>query len=307
MLRLSVPEGTRLAHMNSLDVHMAGTESNVLAGLACLDYRCGWFGGVPDHAIADFVQRQLQMAGIDSRAVSVPNSRFGTYYVEFATQPRAIQVIYDRANSAVTHLTPADIDFESLLDTRMIHLTGITPALGPNCMAVVEAILIEANHAGVPVSFDVNFRSKLWSAAEAGRALLPLLKRATLVLCGARDAANLFDCDGTPEEIVNRLGEKTESEQLVVTLGGEGVIGWDGAAWHRQPARPVEIIDRVGAGDALAAGVLHGYLQSDFDLGLRTGTMLAALVLSQHGDMLITTKNEVEMLLAQDGRQDIVR
>lgn len=297
MMRLSVPAGTRLSRMDQLDVHLAGTESNVLAGLACLGHAGGWFGGIPDHSIGDFVQTGLRRAGVASHAVPVADSRIGTYFVEFAVPPRSTDVIYDRANSAITRLTPADIDFETLLDTRLIHLTGITPALGPGPLDIIRTILSKAAEAGVPVSFDVNFRSKLWTAQEAADELRPIMTQVDLILCGKRDAENLFGCSGSPQEIIEQLHAFSGASQYVLTLGDEGVLGWDGVNWYHEPARPVEIIDRVGAGDALAAGVIHGFLSNDFELGLKTGSLLAALVLSQMGDMLVTTAEEVNALL----------
>ncbi|MEM7802597.1 MAG: sugar kinase [Chloroflexota bacterium] len=308
MLRLSVPAGTRLARMDQLDVHLAGAESNVLAGLACLGHSGGWFGGVPEHAIGDFLETGLRRAGVATHAVAVPDSRIGTYYVEFAVPPRSTDVIYDRANSAITQLTPADIDFETLLDSRLVHLTGITPALGQGPLEIVQAILAKAAEAKVPVSFDVNYRSKLWSAGDAAQMLRTLITQVDLLLCGKRDAETLFDCRGTPEQIIEQLHEMSGAKRYVLTLGGDGVLGWDGDRWCREPARPVEIVDRVGAGDALAAGVIHGHLLNDFELGLKTGSLLAALALSQTGDMLVTTAEEVnQLLMADPGGAGIVR
>jgi 2-dehydro-3-deoxygluconokinase len=101
------------------------------------------------------------------------------------------------------------------------------------------------------------------------------------------------------QEIAGQLLELTHVSRLVVSVGEEGVLGWDGQEWAHEPARPTQIIDRLGAGDALAAGVLYGLLKGDLQAGLRYGTVLAALALSQNGDMVITT--EAEMLAL--GRQ----
>ena len=297
MLRLSVPSGTRLAQMRSLDVHFAGAESNVLAALACLGRRCGWFGALPEGEIGRFATTQLRQANIDPNPIYIPNSRLGAYYVEFADPPRSTQVIYDRSHSAITQLELTQINYAKLLDTRLLHLTGITPPLAPNCLAIVRELIAHAKTANVAVSFDVNFRSKLWSAAEAGATLLPILQGIDVLLCGKRDAEGLFGCEGDVPQIIMQLVSKSGASNIVVSDGEAGVYSWDGATLHHAPARPVTIIDRIGAGDAMAGGVLHGWLDGDLAKGLRYGSLMAALALSQHGDMVVTSAEEVESLM----------
>lgn len=297
MLRLSVPTGMRLVAMQSLDVHFAGAESNVLATLACLGRRCGWFGALPEGQIGRYAIQQLHTANITPHPIFVPNGRLGTFFIEFAVPPRSTQVVYDRDRSAITTLDPSDIDYADILDTRLLHLCGITPALSSNCLAITRELIARAKAANVAVSFDVNFRSKLWSAADAGETLLPLMQSVDLLLCGKRDAEALFGCAGHVETIIEQLASQTHAQQIVVTNGEAGVYGWDGVDIHHAPARPVTIIDRVGAGDALAGGVLHGWLDGDLAKGLHYGTLMAALALSQYGDMVVSSAEEVEYLL----------
>ena len=164
----------------------------------------------------------------------------------------------------------------------------------------------EARERGVAISFDVNFRSKLWSATAAASVLRPLMQQVDLLFCGGRDARNLFACTGTPQDLITQLVEQTGAKQVVVTLADQGVFGWDGTQIISEAARPVGIVDRIGAGDALAAGVIHGWLRGDFAAALRYGVTMAALALSQHGDMVVTTRQELEGLVAAAG-VDVVR
>jgi 2-dehydro-3-deoxygluconokinase len=307
MLRLSVPAGTRLESAARLDMHPAGAEANVAAALARLGWRSGWAGSLPDNALGRVVANNLQQAGVDLSAVIWQDSgRIGTYFVELSVPPRPIQVIYDRADTCITTLQPEQIDWDYLLDTRVLHLTGITPPLSSGCAAITAEALRRANQKGVPVSFDVNFRSKLWTAEKAAATLLPLLQQISLLFCSLRDAKTLFGCTGSPEEIIRQLAARSSAGQIVVTLAGEGVLGLDSGALFRQPAQEVGIVDRIGAGDALAAGVLHGWLNNDFKAGLAYGVTMAALALSQHGDMVVTTRQEMEALAAQTG-QELIR
>ena len=155
-----------------------------------------------------------------------------------------------------------------------------------------------AREAGVPISFDVNYRQLLWSTEEARAALAPLIQGVNLLQCSALDAGRIFGCAGDPEAILRQMVELSGAHQVAVTFGGDGLLAWDGAQVLRQPAVPVTIVDRLGAGDALAAGLIHGWLDGDLAQGLRYGTMLAALALSQHGDIVVTTPTELAALLA---------
>jgi len=298
MLRLSVPIGERLEMAHRLDLFPAGTEANFAVALSRLGRNCAWLGGLADNPLGRIVANHVRMAGVNLDGVHWdPNGRMGTYFIEFAAPPRAIQVTYDRADSVAANMTPDQIDWEMLLDTRLLHLTGITPALSDGCLAITRIAIERARSAGIPISFDVNYRNKLWSPTRARETLLPLMQETDLLFCGQGDAALLFGCDGDPEAMVAQLAEQSRAKTVVMSIGEEGVIAWDGTHYLRQAAIPVEVVDRIGAGDALAAGIVHGWLDGDLARGLRYGTAMAALVLSQFGDMLVTSQEEVNALL----------
>lgn len=302
MLRLSVPAGERLELADSLAARPGGAESNVAALLARLGLRTAWCGALPESPLGRLVANHLRLAGVDLGGVAwCAAGRLGTYYVEFATPPRPTQVIYDRADSCAARLTPDGVAWDSLLDTRLLHLTGITPALSASSREIVSEAQGRARRAGIPISFDVNYRAKLWSPAAAMATLTPLMRGADLLFCSRADAARVFGISGRDEEMVAALGERMETGVTVMSIGEGGVLAWDGREILHAPAVPATIIDRPGAGDALAAGVIFGWLHGDLALGLRYGTLLAALALSQYGDMVVTTRAEVESLLASGG------
>ncbi len=300
MLRLSVPVGRRLETTHRLDVFPGGSEGNVVYALARLGRRTGWVSALPSTALGRIIANNLRNAGVDLDGVIWSAAgRVGTYYVEFSAPPRPIQVIYDRADSCVSRLRPEQINWPAFLDTRVIHVSGITPALSPSCRAITEQAIAQARAAGVQVSFDVNYRQKLWTEAKAREVLEPLLHGIDLVLCSQIDAKRLFECKGTTEEIVRQMVERTGARHVVVSCGDQGAMAWDGQQVLWEQALPVHIVDRLGAGDALAAGVLHGWLSGSIAQGLRYGVVLAALALSQFGDMVDTTPEEVESLVAR--------
>jgi 2-dehydro-3-deoxygluconokinase len=300
LIRLSVPSGERLETARKLDVHPAGAEANVVSLLARLNRRTLWVGALPRNPMGRLAASSLRAAGVNLDGVLWrEHGRMGTYYVEFGELPRGIQVTYDRAHSCAAEIQLEEINWEDLLDTRILHLTGITPALSESCKAIVSMALEKAKQRGIFVSFDVNYRQKLWSEPDARMALLPLIKQADLLFCSQADARRLFDCSGSRQEIAGRLLDLTRVPRLVMSFGEEGVSCWDGQVWIQQPARPTRIIDRLGAGDALAAGVLYGVLNENLKAGLCYGTVLAALALSQNGDMVVTTETEMLALSQQ--------
>jgi len=315
MLRLSVPTGRRLDDTRLLDLELAGAESNVSVALARLGWRTGWMSRMPDHALGQAILRALRSDGVDVSAVKcVPDERLGTYFIEYATPPRTTQVIYDRADSAASHMTTADIDWDYLLDTRVLHLTGITAALSENCYALLEEAIRRAHAAGVMVSFDVNYRAKLWTAATAGERLRPLIADADILLCKGADATTLFNCQGEPRQLMAELQSLTRAPAIFCTFGEQGAALLCGAEFVTEPALPVQIVDRIGSGDAFAAGVLDGWLLGDTSTqdsaalreGLRRGVTLAAIALSQYGDRVLSSRAELNAMLAPE-RRDISR
>jgi len=306
MLRLSVPAGVRIETAAQFDVLPGGAESNVVAALARLGLRTAWCGALPDSLLGRLAANHLRMAGVNLEGVHwCGEGRMGVYFVEFAVPPRATQVIYDRADSCAARMRPEQVRWDHLLNTRLLHLTGITPALSPNCLAVIQEAVRRARKAGIALSFDVNYRARLWSADQAVQTLLPLIEGCDLLFCNRLDAARLFGLDCPAQEAVQRLAERTQARVTVMSIGAEGAVMWDGTQLSHQPALPTVIIDRPGAGDGLAAGVLYGWLSGDLKMGLRYGVTLAALALSQRGDLIVTTKQEVESLLA--GNEAILR
>ncbi len=303
-LRLCVPAGSRMERAERFDVFVSGTEGNVASTLSRLGRSTGWVSALPDTPLGHRVTNEYTLAGVDLSAVRWAEGRLATYYVEYAVPPRSIQVWFDRRDSCFTHLRAEAVDWDYLLDTRLLHLTGITLALPGTPQALVQEAARRAEAAGVPVSFDVNYRARLWSPAEARRATLPLVAGVDVLCCSVADAVTVLGVPpGEPEAVLRAMGEVTGARYLVMSMGGDGLMGWDRAAdtVARVPAREVVILDRIGAGDAMVGGLLHGVLAGDFVRGLHYGAVCAALALSQWGDQLIVGRAELERLVDAPG------
>jgi 2-dehydro-3-deoxygluconokinase len=307
-LRYSVPAGTRLEDVMRFDVHACGTEANVAGLLSRLGWQCGWLSSLPRTPLGRRVANEFRRSGLDLSAVVWSESgRLATYYVEYAEPPRSTQVYYDRSNTCFAQLTADAIDWDYISGARILHLSGLTVPLSPQMREIVPEAAKRAKSKGALVSFDVNYRRRIWSAEEARATLLPILRDVDILFCSRSDAATAFGIEAGPEETIRRLGELTQAQFLVTSLSQEGLIGWDRKNFLLQPACKVNVVDRIGAGDAMVAGVLHGILQGKFSKGLQYGAMTAALALTQHGDQVITTREELDDLLNAQGSTDICR
>ena len=297
MLRLSVPSGQRLEAATSLNICPAGAEANVASLLARLERKTCWVSTLPKSPLGQLAANHLRLAGVDLTGIIwYEGGRLGTYYVEFGELPCGTQVTYDRAGSNITFLKPSQINWDALMDSRLLHLTGITPALSDSCCQIVAKALRLAKLRKVPVSFDINYRQKLWSETRAREILIPMIQGVEILFCSRIDAIRLFGCKGEMQDIARTMLKLSHAKNVVITIGEQGAILWDGKEAHHEPARPTKIIDRLGAGDALAAGVIQGWLDGNTAMGLTDGVTLAALALSQFGDMVITTKSEMVSL-----------
>lgn len=298
MIRLSVPPGTRLEIADSLDMRPGGAEANLAVALARMGRKSAWMGALPNSPLGRFMANHLRVAGVDLEGIYWSNTdRLGTYYVEFSAPPRATQVIYDRADSCAARMTVEQVNWDLLLDTRLLHLTGITPPLSASCSEIMTEAVARARAANIPISFDVNYRAKLWSEKAAADFIIPLVQGIDLFFCGRNDAKRVMGVTGEPESVVRKMAEMTNAKLVVMSLADQGVIAFDGSQIYHEPAKPVTIIDRPGAGDSLAAGIIHGWLDGNLQHGLKMGVVMAALALSQHGDMLVTTPEEVAGLV----------
>ncbi len=303
MWRLSSPGHERLDTVRSLDLQVGGAESNLAIALARLKKRVAWWSRLPENALGQHVAQALRTYGVDVSGVYwQPNARLGTYFIEFGSSPRPTQVVYDRANSAASQMQPSDFDWSILKRTRRLHLTGITPALSASCLETVRHAIREANAANVPVSFDLNYRAKLWTWDQCRPVMDELASMCPLVIGAARDARSLLADDKTPlDELARILHERWQGATVLLTNGEIGVFAYDGTQNYHIPAfTNIQIVDRVGAGDAFAAGLLNALLDGkNLADAIRYGHAVAALKMTIPGDMALVSPTEVERLLSE--------
>lgn len=270
-----------LSEAAALDVFVAGAEANVAIGLARAGQSVEWFGRVGDDPFGARIRSHLAARGVVVDAV-IPDSQrpTGLYFKDRAGSRSTM--FYYRSGSAASAMGPADAAALRLAERRLVHVSGITPALSESCDSLVESLLDAGRGPGAPaVSFDVNHRSKLWSADTAAPRLLALARKATIVLVG-RDEAEMLWGTATPAEIRSLLAEVPF---LVVKDADIGATEFAGDAEVFVPAMPVDVVEPIGAGDAFAAGYLAGWIaEEDSAARLRRGHQRAAEVLGQISD-----------------------
>lgn len=307
MLRLAARPPQRLEQAQELDVQIGGTEANVAAACARLGLRTAVISALPsEHAWGDRTVRELMGHGVDCRGVlRRPGQRMGLYFIEYGMAPRPVRVLYDRRDSAFSRLMADDVDWALVRSARLVHLTGVTAALGDNLRDIVRRAIDEAVSAGVPVAFDVNYRSRLWSPKEARDFLAEILPRLGYLFIGSDDAATVFELEGPPERVLDGLRRLAPSATVALTLGeaGSAVLTAQGVC---RPSKlyTVSVVDRVGAGDAFAAGFLWATLIGRTpQQAVDAATALAALKCTVWGDLPVVSRVELEELLATDSTE----
>jgi len=302
MLRLACRPPARLEQARELDVSFGGAEANVCCALARLGLRTTWISALPQNVWGERLARELRGHGVDvAPVVWRDGSRIGSYFIEYGVGVRPIRVLYDRRDSAFTTLGEGEVDWRAVRRSQAVHLTGITPALGERPRRLVERAVAEAEAGGSLVSLDVNYRAALWSPGAARTWLEAWLPRVGLLFVGLDDARRIFGLEGEPEVVAAALRARAPRATVALTLGDQGSV-----VLADRPHRPTRlytldaVADRVGAGDAFAAGFLYGFLtKRDVQYAQDCGTALAALKCTMWGDVAVVRPGELEELMAQ--------
>jgi 2-dehydro-3-deoxygluconokinase len=312
MVRLSPPNFRRLEQTRSLDVFVGGAELNTAVALARLGRSTAWVSRLTRNPLGRLIANHAREAGVSTEHVLwTDEDRVGLYFLEFGAAPRASSVLYDRKGAAVAGLKPGMVPWPKVFaGARWFHVTGITPALGPGVAMATREALQAARAAGLRTSIDLNYRAKLWSQAEAGRCMAELMQLCDVLITTEEDTERLFQITGKDyEDVAAQLARHFPVQVVAITLRENPLVWrntWTAIAYrqgqvHRTRQYEVEIVDRLGAGDSFAAGLIHGLLDDDLQRGLDYGVAASALMHSIPGDFAWVTPEEVEALLKGPG------
>jgi 2-dehydro-3-deoxygluconokinase len=302
MAMIGPVDSTPLAEADALSLRVGGAESNVACGLTSLGHPAAWLGRVGDDPFGRRVLAELRSRGVDVSAVETdPVRRTGVYFKD--TGASGTGVHYYRRDSAASRMGPALARLPLLGRACLLHLSGITPALSGSCAELIEEIIVRRAVPGRPlISFDVNHRSALWPVGhdQAAVTLLRLARAADLVFVG-RDEAEALWGTGEPEVVRDLLAP---APHVVVKDAADGAYSYDGAddrVFVPTP-RSAEVVERVGAGDAFAAGYLAALLEDRRPAArLRLGHLAAACTLTTRGDVAaLPPRRELDQRLVLD-------
>lgn len=322
MIRLSPPNFERLEQTSTLDVNIGGGELNVAVGVSRLGLTSSWVSRLPASPLGRMVENRVRETGVGVSDILWSNTdRQGLYFLEFGAAPRPSSVLYDRKNSAMSAVRPGEFDWaKAFAGARWFHLSGVTPALSDSAAAVTLEGLKAAREAGLTVSYDLNYRGKLWTPDKAQAVQEPMMEFVDVLITTEEDSSVVFKIRGAHsagedfarvssesyKEVARGLQEKFKFRAVAITLRENPLVwrnSWTAIAYAdgeiiEDVKYELEIVDRLGGGDSFAAGFIYGYLTKKTWLAaLRYGNGFGALKHTNPGDFNWATLAELESLL----------
>ncbi len=325
LLRLSAPFHERLLQSPTLDANFGGGEANVAVSLARFGFDSRFVTRLPDNAIGEVALRSLRAEGVAVDGILRGGQRIGIYFTETGASQRPSRVLYDRRHSAISELGPASIDWREVLrDAAWFHTTGITPALGRGVAGCAASAMATAREGGTKVSFDLNYRRALWPEEEAQRVVVPLMRHVDLLIGNEEDLQTVLGVHVARTDVTQgRLdveAYRAAAEQVSEAHGIELVAitlreslsasenGWSALLYERRsrvlyraPRFVLQLVDRIGGGDAFAAGLIFGLVagrspRDALDFAVAAGALKQTIP----GDYNRVSVDEVELLAAGD-------
>ncbi|MBD3689689.1 sugar kinase [Nanchangia anserum] len=301
-IRLTCLKGERLGSARQLRMSAACSEANVSGLLSQLGRKCSWATILPKgHALTKRIFSEYRSVGVDlSNVVRSEGGRVALYFMEPGEYPMPARVMYDREHTPFRDMTVDMFNWDSLLDTRVVFVTGITTALTENTAKVVRYFVDQAVERGVEVILDVNYRSMLWDAEQAHAVLDPIARASTVVFCSRKDTEIIYGITGEGEDVCRKLREEIGVNYVVSTDQVRGVYLSGPEGEQTFSVHPVPVVDRPGAGDSFVAGTIHGYLQGNIVDGVRYGQRTSAYALTHHGDLTYFSPTELDIPVTTD-------
>ena len=314
LLRLSPPGNERLVRGDALDKQVGGAELNVVSGVSLLGLRTGIISKLPDNAIGTFAKNKIRFTGVSDDYLVYDDSkdaRLGIYYYENGAYPRKPGIVYDRLNTSMNKINMDDFPDELYSSTRCFHTSGITLALSDQVRETAIEMIRRFKDQGALISFDVNFRGNLWTGAEAKACIEQILPYVDIFFCSEDTARLTFGATGSAIDIMKQF-TKSYPIQIVVStqrvvhspkVHTFGSILYDktsDTSYFEEPYHNIEIVDRIGSGDAYVSGVLYALLSEPGNIqrALEFGNATSAMKNTIPGDMPSSDLAEIEAVIA---------
>jgi 2-dehydro-3-deoxygluconokinase len=332
MLRLSPPGFERFFQSPVLGATFGGGEANVAISLAQFGLDSRYVTRVPNHAVGDGALRALRADGVNVDGVLRGGERLGIYFAESGASQRASNVIYDRAHASIADAKPGMFAWDTLLaGADWFHVTGITPALGPDVAACTREAVESARRAGAKVSIDLNYRKKLWSVTDARQTMRALTGLAHVIIANEEDIQACLGIDVVGADVVGGTldvsGYRATAERVAKEFGvayvaitlreshsasrnGWSAVLWDAAAgeFHHSSHYDITVIDRIGGGDSFASGLIYGLVTGRAPASaLQFAVAASALKHTIPGDFNRVSVSEVDRLVSGDASGRVQR
>jgi 2-dehydro-3-deoxygluconokinase len=323
LLRLSCPGHRRFSQIDSLEVTIAGAEANVAVAAIAFGHEAAFITALPANGIGDLARQRLKMCDVDTRHILATGARMGAYYLEAGALQRPSDIIYDRAGSAFATTPAAAYDWPRILaGASWFHTSGINPSLSAEARTATREALEAARAAGIPTSFDLNYREKLWTLAEARPVLESLLPHVDLLIAGRGQIGEVLGITSEKpdfagiEEVAAATRERYNIPRICIPRRGSGEATLetrsayyaDAATTHRSPWMPFEMLEPLGGGDAFAGALIAALLKGEPPSKATDLAVAAACVKhSIPGDFLKARSEEVASFLATPGKRGVRR
>ncbi|MBM7621571.1 2-dehydro-3-deoxygluconokinase [Bacillus tianshenii] len=327
MMRLTPPNYSRLVQATEFQAVFGGGEANVAASLALFGHKVQFVTKLPENELGTCAIRHLEQQGVQTEFIARGGERIGLYFLEQGISVRPSQVIYDRKHSSFAKACQGDFDWEEIfVGADLFHTSGITLGISDKAREIALTAIKEAKERGITTSFDINYRSKLWGLEEARPAIKSILPYVDICFGGYLDAVKILEIN-SPVSGKDKAGLYQDLfQQLCATYGVRKVIctfretlsvtrhSLTGYLYSRgesilaTESQTFDILDRVGGGDAFAAGFLHAHLSGwgDED-GLNFALGASVLKHTISGDANLATEKEIQAFVADEGVGGIVR
>lgn len=330
MLRLATPGFRRFCQTDSLEMTFGGGEANVACSLAQWGSDAAFVTKLPANDLAEVAIGRLRGIGVDTRWIVRGGERMGIYFLETGAAQRASTVIYDRVPSAIASARPDEFDWSVIFQgARWFHITGITPALSSSAAQASLDAVQSAKRIGLTVSCDLNFRKKLWNSAQAGKTMTALAEHVDYCIANEEDAEKVFGIRAAGADVaggkIDHAKYEEVAQQLTARFGFKGVAitlreshsashnGWSGMFYRDGTAYfsrhyEMQIVDRVGGGDAFAAGLIYALLaEQSPQSAVEFAAAASCLKHSIPGDFNFVKLKEVEALVGGDASGRVQR
>lgn len=313
LLRLSTPINGRLAQGDTLMKHLGGAELNIASEIGQLGLKTAMISKIPNNLLAAFIKNQMNASRVSENYLisdTADDSRIGVYYYEYGSYPRKPRVVYDRKHSSINNIDIKDVPETMFYNTRLFHTSGITLGLGGNAQKFAIECIRKFKEQGTLISFDVNYRANLWTGEEARACIEQILPYVDIFFCSEDTARLTFLKTGTAKEMMKSFTEEypisiVASTQRIVHSPKRHTFGsviYDAARdtfYEEEPYRDIEVVDRIGSGDAYISGALYGLLSSggDCQKAVAFGNATAAVKNTIPGDLPSSNLEEIETII----------